>query len=352
MISLFVAFLVPFNLMERLRMRKQRIIGGLSGLVLFLIIITPQLVADGTVGFGHSAYGAGGMFIALMAGVIAGIIMKLFASFSFFKEDSAIPDFVQAWFDSLLPIAAVILLGWVVVDILHVDVYNILLAVFSPLGKIMETPYGFVLTMFACVFLYSMGISSWILTPIVTPVMLAAIAENIELVRAGTATVATLNLVTNETVYSAYLWVGGIGCTLPLVLMLMFSKSKRLKALGRACLGPSIFNINEPVVFGCIAWNPIMMFPFWIQAIVLPIVTYLFTKIIPLAPIPSISFQMWYCPFPFATWFATGSLTAVLLLAINTLLATCIWYPFFKVYEKQELEAESKTVKETAKQVV
>lgn len=34
------------------------------------------------------------------------------------------------------------------------------------------------------------------------------------------------------------------------------SRSNRLKAMGRATLIPSIFNINEPVVFGVIAWNP------------------------------------------------------------------------------------------------
>ena len=104
---------------------------------------------------------------------------------------------------------------------------------------------------------------------------------------AGTATYETLNLVTDPTVYSAYVWIGGIGCTLPLVIMLVFAKSNKLRALGRASLVPAIFNINEPVVFGCIAWNPIMMIPMWLMGIILPSVVWIFTKVIPFAPIPT-----------------------------------------------------------------
>jgi PTS system cellobiose-specific IIC component len=35
-----------------------------------------------------------------------------------------------------------------------------------------------------------------------------------------------------------------------------------------------------------------------------------------------------------------GTITGVLLFVINVAAATAIWFPFFKVYEKQELEAE------------
>lgn len=103
MLSLFISFLIPFNLMEKKRLRKQRIIAGLTGVVTFLMIITPQVVADGVIGFSHDSLGAGGMFIAIIAGVFSGYIMGLFGKFSFFKEDSVIPDFVRSWFDSLLP---------------------------------------------------------------------------------------------------------------------------------------------------------------------------------------------------------------------------------------------------------
>ena len=344
MISLIIAFLIPFNLMEKKRLRKQRINAAMAGVILFLIIISPQVLveqADGSAfGFSHSSLGAGGMFIAIVAGLFAGFVMSMFGKFSFFKEDSVIPDFVRSWFDAMLPISIVVISGWVLVDIVGLDVYNLVLSIFMPLKNVVETPWGFSLMMLVVCFLYSLGISTWVLTPVINPVLLAAIQANID----GNA----LNLVTDPTIYSAYLWMGGIGCTMPLVFMLMRSKSKKLKALGTASLAPTIFNINEPVVFGCIAWNPLLMIPMWLQGAILPLVVWIFTKIIQFAPIPTISFQMWYCPFPFSTWLTTGgSLTAIALMLLVFVVAAAIWYPFFKAYEKQELDNEAKAQVET-----
>ncbi|TWE01098.1 PTS system cellobiose-specific IIC component [Neobacillus bataviensis] len=337
LLSLFVSFLIPFNLMEKKRMRKQRMIAGCTGLITFLIIISPQVIADKTVGFSHASLGSGGMFVAIVAGVFTGWIMGLFGSFSFFKEESVIPDFVRAWFDAMLPIAVVIVATWLVVDIAGFDLYNTILKIFMPLAKVMESPWGFPLIMFITCFLYTMGISTWVLTPVTKPVLLAAITAN--------ATAGASNLVTSETMYSAYLWVGGIGTTLPLVIMLAFSKSAKLKALGRASITPSIFNINEPVVFGAIAWNPIMMFPMWIIGIVLPIIIWVFTKVIHFAPIPKIVFDLWYVPFPISTWITTGTISGLILMFVCVLVASVIWYPFFKVYEKQEMKNDVKEVK-------
>ena len=269
MLSLFVAFLIPFNLMEKKRLRKQRLIAGLTGIVVFLMIITPQVIADGAVGFSHDAMGAGGMFIAIIAGIFSGWVIGQFGKFSFFKEDSVIPAFVRAWFDSLLPIGIVLTAVWILVDILGVDVYNIIQSIFMPIATVIQSPWGFALLGFLYCFLYSMGISSWVLTPVIKPATMIAITANIAMVTAGTAGHDTLNQVTDPTIYSAYMWIGGIGCTFPLVIMLARSKSNKLKALGRACVVPAIFNINEPVIFGCVAWNPIMMLPLWAIGVVL-----------------------------------------------------------------------------------
>lgn len=332
MLSLFVSFLIPFNLMEKKRLRKQRFIAALSGVVTFLMIISPKVISDETIGFSHDALGAGGMFIAIVSGIFVGLIMQFFGKFSFFKEDSVIPDFVRQWFDAMLPIAIIVGTVWVLVDIIKVDIYTIVMSIFSPLAGILESPYGFIIMVFIYCFLYSMGVSSWVLTPITKPILLAAITAN--------ATSGATNLVTSETLFSAYLWIGGIGCTFPLVIMMMRSKSQKLSALGKACLVPGIFNINEPVVFGVIAWNPIMMLPMWITGIVLPTIVWIFTKVIAFAPIPKIVFDLWYVPFPISTWVTTGSLSGLLLMAIVAAVATMIWYPFFKTYEKQCLKEE------------
>lgn len=343
-LSLMVAFLIPFNYCEKKRFRKQRILAGITGLILFMIFVEPEIVADGqagTFGQGHTAYGAGGMFVAIIAGIISGLVFGAFAKFSFFKEDSVIPDFVRQWFDALLPIMLVVCGGWLLVDVAQFDVYQTVVAVFMPLQAFADTWYGMTIILFLYCVIYSMGISTWVLTPVTEPVKLQLITANLALVAAGTATVESLHVFTETFIYTCYLWVGGVGATLSLVILMCFSKSSSLKALGRACLVPSLFNINEPVVFGAIAWNPLLMLPMWIQGIALPLMTWLFTKVIPFAPIPRIQFELWYCPYPISTFISTqGSITGVIFAIVTFLVSGLIWFPFLKAYEAQKVKDE------------
>src|SRR5699024_8422304 len=76
-------------------------------------------------------------------------------------------------------------------------------------------------------------------------------------------------------------WIGGAGATLGLVIcILIFAKSQFLKKMGKAVAIPSLFNINEPVIFGLpIVLNPIMVIPFILIPIVLTIITYIATAL-------------------------------------------------------------------------
>ena len=360
LVGVFVAFLIPYNLLNYKGHKRSAVNGGIAGLILFLMSLNPQFLADeaAMIEAGEAAwwrissiggFGAGGMFLAIICGVVAAAILNQFANFTFFKPTSVIPDFVKDWFNSMLPIGIVVVLGWILTDssFLGLNLYQIVVNLFMPLANIVNSPFGFMFVMFMYCFLYSMGISSWVLTPVVTPIFLSNAEANMALAEAGTATNATLAIATDASVYSAYLWIGGIGCTMTLVLMMAFmAKSAQLKTLGRACLVPAIFNINEPVVFGTVAWNPIMMIPLWLQGIVLPLVTFLFTKVIPFAPVPSMLFNMWYCPFPIATWLTTGSIMGIALMAINFALSWLIWMPFFRTYDKQLVEKETAEAEE------
>lgn len=358
-VGLIVAFLIPYNLLTLKNHKRSAINAGIAGVILFLISLNPQFVADqaAMIAAGESTwfrisniggFGAGGMFLAIVAGLVSAAVLNKFADFSFFKEDSVIPDFVKDWFNSMLPIGIVTVFGWILTDpkFLNLNLYQLVVNCFMPLQSIVNSPVGLVIAMFLFCFLYSMGISTWVLTPVFTPILLANAEANGALAAAGSATASNLAVFTDAFVYSGYLWIGGIGCTLSLVLLMAFSaKSNQLKALGRACLVPAIFNINEPCVFGVIAWNPIMMIPMWLQGIVLPLVAYVFTKVIPLGAIPSMLFNMWYCPFPIATFLTGGTAGSIVLMLIIFVLSGLIWMPFFKAYDKQLVHSETTDTK-------
>lgn len=335
LISLFMVFLIPYYVLELKKNNKMKITAGFTGIALFMIIVNPQITDAGHI-YQFSSFGAGGMFVAIVAGLFTAFIMNLYSKFTFFKQDSIMPDFVKEWFDSMLPIATVVLIGWLIVIQLGFDMYSAIVGFFSPLNAIAQSPVGMVLLYLLPTILYSMGISGWVFQPIINPIVLVAITANAEAVANGMAATQPF---TNEATY-AWLSLGGRGATLPLAIMLMFASSKRLKALGKACIVPSVLNINEPVVFGCIAWNPILMIPLWITAAVLPLITYL-AQVTGLVVIPTEVFNMWYCPVFISSWLVNHSLSGLVLTAVNLAVAALIFYPFFKVYDRQQLKIEA-----------
>jgi PTS system cellobiose-specific IIC component len=327
LIGVTTAFLIPFNYMEAKKLNKMRFIAGLTGFCLFALIIRMEEVAD----LSYSAFGAGGMFAAIVVGVVVAMVVALFRNFTFFSKDSAMPDFVRFWFDGMAPVVLLIGAGWLLTYVLNFDVFGALQAVFKPISSIAETFPGFVLGYFMWCFLYSMGISTWLPYAVYTPIFLTAIQANADAVAAGQAAV---NISTQEVWFSGWLAFGGTGATLTLVFILTFSRIKQLKTLGRASILPGLLNINEPVVFGCVAWNPIMMIPMWLHGLILPAITYIVLRV-GLVPIPSSVFQMWYCPFPISTWIVSRSVSGLVLLAALMFVSVLIWLPFLKVYEKQ-----------------
>nr|WP_309299814.1 PTS transporter subunit EIIC [Priestia megaterium] len=140
----------------------------------------------------------------------------------------------------------------------------------------------------------------------------------------------------------AWVWIGGMGTTLPLVvLMVLLAKSKHLKAIGRVTIVPSIFNINEPVIFGSpIAFNPILMVPMWLNGIIIPVITYVVLNL-GMVTIPSEVLQLWYLPVGISTFLVNTDFRGLILLVLILVVSFIIWYPFFKVYDNQKVKEEA-----------
>jgi PTS system cellobiose-specific IIC component len=331
LIGLFIAFLIPFNYMEKKKLPKMRIVSGMTAVCLFALIARLENLAE----VDYSVLGAGGMFVSIIVGIVVSMVMGLFAHFSLFSKNSAMPDFVRFWFDSMIPIILLITAGWFIVYFFEFDLFNFIQGLFRPLTNIAESFAGFVLIYFIMCFLYSLGISTWIYYAILSPIMLTGIAANMEAAAAG---LPVTHIMINEVVYSGFLAIGGTGATLSLVIMLMMSKSKRLKSLGMASFVPGLLNINEPVVFGCIAWNPLLMIPMWLQGIFLSVITYVALRA-GLVPIPKSVWGLWYMPYPVTAIILCG-IAGLVLVAILFAVSGIIWYPFLKVHEKQQIAAE------------
>ena len=337
LISLFLAFLIPYSIMEKKHLRQTRRQAGLAGLALFIMIIDPQIV-DGIFSVSFKALGSGGMIVAIVSGIFVGFVMSSFAKLHLFKEDSGIPDFVAVWFDTLIPILLIMLIGWLLTSIFHLNLLELITNLFMPLVNLGETFIGFVLINFlAMAFLYSFGISTWVLYPVMSVIALTGIAANEAAAAAGLAA-------TNIHVYEVtwIMSIGGGGATLSLAIMLcFFAKSKRLRLMGKTCIVPSMFNINEPLVYGTpITFNPMLMVPMWICGFIIPCITWITFKI-GLVPIPTKVFELWYLPKPIFAWFSTGSWKGAVLCLILFALSWIIYWPFFRAYDKQACAEEA-----------
>ncbi|HGM3558782.1 TPA: PTS transporter subunit EIIC [Clostridioides difficile] len=340
LLGLFIAFLLPMEIMKNKKFESMSVVAGLAGAGLMLMMIRPEITNEGAI-FNFNRFGGEGMLVSLVAGLFSGLIMSLFGSFSFFGEDSALPDFVSKWFDNMLPITVIMFVGWGLIYGLNFDMFEIIVRAFKPVSDIAQTLPGFVLLNFLVVFIYSLGISGWVLSPITYSIQLGAIAANAAAVASGG--VAT-NIYVYEVIQTGWITLGGLGATLPLVIMMCLSRVGRIKAIGRACIVPSIMNINEPVIFGApVAWNPFLMLPMWIGTIVISITTYL-SMSMGFVTIPSKVFNLWYVPFGISTFMVNQDVRGLIVLAINIVLLFMIWYPFFKAYEKEEIKLESQEV--------
>lgn len=122
--------------------------------------------------------------------------------------------------------------------------------------------------------------------------------------------------------------------------LLLRSKSKQIKMVGKLAVIPALFNINEPIIFGLpIVLNPLFLIPFICAQTINGVATYLcmdFGLVNRTFVYPG-----WNIPTPIAQFLATMDWRAVVLALVLLVVDGLIYYPFLKVWEHQKLEEEN-----------
>lgn len=339
LISIFMAFIIPYNIMENLRMNKQKMISGFAGVSALFALANPQFV-DGNIVMNSGYIGTGGMTVAIVVGLVVGLVFSKFFKHGLFSKDTQLPAIVVTWFESILPIFVLVLLCVLLGR--NVNLFSLMETAFKPLATIGNTYLGFVLFYLVMALCYSLGLSAWAIWPIAATLYLNNIAANAAAVAAGQAPIF---IATDETVFMGWCCIGGMGCTLPLNIMMLRSKSKRINSIGKAAIGASIFNINEPIMYGLpVVLNPLMMMGYLAVSFAIPTVTYLVLKT-GLITIPSIAMMMNFLPQPISTFMINSDFKGVILWILLFALTYAIYLPFFKAYEKTVLEEEAEELK-------
>ncbi|MDR1794744.1 MAG: PTS transporter subunit EIIC [Erysipelotrichaceae bacterium] len=337
LLGLIMSYLVAFQCMEKLSHPRYEVNAGLTAIISAIIALSPAFQTDGTLIIDFNRLGASGLLTGMAIGLFVAVIFHLYTKLNLFKNPVSIPDFAVEWINNVVPIFVSIALIILLVFQFKLDFYQGIISFFAPWLSFGQTWWGMVFLMFIPAVCYTLGVSTWTFGAITTPIYLAAMQANINAVAAG---LSAQNIVTLETHFSiGLITMGGMGATLALNCLMLCSKSKKLKSMGKICIGPSLFNINEPLVYSVVVLNPVLMLPVWINAFVGPSIVWLIMKF-GLLNIPCVLVQIGQVPAPLSTVLFTGDWRGVIWYIVMFAVYLIIWYPFFRVYEKQLLQKE------------
>lgn len=339
--SLYAAWGIGYSLSKSYDM--DGVSGANLAVVAFLMTMVPK-VAEG-IGWvlPMANLGGAGMFVAIITSILAVEIMRIVYKSNFkISMPEQVPTSVARSFEALTPTAVVVVLMTFVTFIFGFDWHGFITKVMAPLVTTSDTLFGVLVPVVLITVFWSAGIhGASVVGSVARPIWTVLLDANTKAAAEGLA----LPHIAPEPFYQWFIWIGGAGSTIGLVLLMAFaSKSVYSKSLGRTALAPGLFNINEPLIFGApIVLNPILIIPFILAPVVLAIVSYT-AMTLHLVARPFIM-APWTLPGPIGAFVATGGdWRAIVLNVICILIAMVIYYPFFRIYDNKQLALEKEAL--------
>lgn len=260
------------------------------------------------------------------------------------KLPDSVPEMVSRSFSALIPGVIIVAFSLVINGVcvasgrsLHEIIYSVLQI---PLQKLTSSVGAISIVSALNGLLWWFGIHPTVVNSIMYPLLNANSAENLELFKAGKLTLETGNIGTVQ-MLDQFATIGGAGMTIGLIIsMILVARSERLKTLKNLSTIPTLFNINEPLIFGVpIIMNPLMMIPVTIAPIVSVYIAYFAMKIGFMSPFNGVV-APWTTPPIFSGFLVAGWQGAVVQI-IAVVVSVIIYYPFVSVLDKQYRKEEA-----------
>jgi cellobiose PTS system EIIC component len=293
--------------------------------------------------------GSKGLFVAMIIAMLSTEIYRwIIQKNIIFKMPDGVPPAVSRSFVALVPGFFVITIIWLLRLLIEKtdfgSLHNIVGELLGkPLGVLGSSLIGSLVAVFLIQLLWSCGLhGASIVGGVMGPIWLTSMDAN----RIAFQGDQALPNIFTQQFFDIFIYLGGSGATLSLVIIMMFmARSQQMKQLGRLAIGPGIFNINEPVTFGMpIVMNPLMIVPFILAPLATVIVTYISMKTGLVAKPAGISVP-WTMPPIIGGYLATGGkISGAIIQLINFCITFAIYYPFFRMWDKQKFAEEQGTV--------
>ena len=335
LMSLYVAAVISYHLAQSY---KLDVPGTLSMGVIAFLMMAVDYTEDG--GIMTTYLGPKGLFAAMFASIIAVELYRWCKKKNFtIKMPESVPDFVSRSFE-MIPISVIVIGFFLIIRVvcvngLHTVPPMIFTNLFAPLVGSMDNPFAVTFLQILRCLLFFFGIHPSVLSPITSPISTQFLAENMEMVKAGGKAMHFFT----PGVESAFGNFTGTGVTFGLVFWCLLSKSKAQKQVGRVALIPALFGINEPILFGApIVLNPIFFIPYVICGGIIGTIPHWMMS---LGWVSCSTFTPPYVGVFLEGFLTNGDYMSIVANGIQLILSILIWYPFFKLFEKRELEKEA-----------
>ncbi|WP_334333110.1 PTS sugar transporter subunit IIC [Companilactobacillus sp. HBUAS59544] len=338
LIALLVSILNGFYLGKVNQERKEKEINPVVSAILsgvsFLCFIDWGTLSKN---FDYPAYimGSPSLFAAIIISIVAVELYTWFVKKHIvIKMPEGVPPMIAAAFTGLIPVTAVVIifaiLGQGIPNFDFLTLFNKLFSLLVVGGSNWFTQFiAFIMDRV----LWFVGLhGSNIVGSVMGPIWTKMITDNV----AAFAAHKAIPFQFTEQWINNYVRVS----LFPVALLASMSKVKRFNVLGKLSLPGTIFNIAEPIMYGLpIVLNPLMFVP-WVLGFGVIFLINVVLAYLNLAP-AMVAMTVWVMPAPLAAFLGSGfNVWALVLSCINFVIVFIMFYPFFKVMEKQELEKE------------
>ncbi|WP_144493478.1 PTS cellobiose transporter subunit IIC [Bacillus pumilus] len=354
--SVFVVFGIGYYLSKSYDV--EAVFGGVIALASFLLLTPFLLEQEGGASIAGvipvDRLGAKGMFLGMITGFLSAEIYRYFVQKKFvINMPQGVPPAVSKSFAALIP-ATLTLTTFLLINIIitqgfktnmHDLIYHAIQAPLVGLGS------GIIPTLIAVFFiqiLWFFGLHGQIIiNSVMDPIWNTLSIQNLE---SYTKTGEVPNIISKQFIEIYTVGMGGTGMTLAVVFtILIFLKSKQLKQVAKLGLGPGLFNVNEPIIFGLpIVMNPLILIPWILAPMVITCISY-FAMASGIVPPPTGVNIPWTVPIFISGIMATNSLAGGLLQLFNLMIVFVIWFPFLKFIDRMNVKNEKITTTEKTK---
>ncbi|BBI27907.1 TPA: PTS sugar transporter subunit IIC [Enterococcus faecium] len=334
--SILIVFLIARNLAKL--MEGDDLLTGLTAISVYFIIYPDYFDNEGVNYLTNQYMGAQGLFVAILVGLLVGELMSRLAKSDKLeiKMPEQVPPAVARSFKVLIPIIITTVFFSVLNYFvkmaapggLHELIYNIIQ---TPLTRMSQSLFSVIILALLSQLLWAMGIHGPNTIAAIRDTMFseAGNANLLHYAESGTTWGAPYPI-TYSGLATAFAEYGGSGATLGLIIaILIFSKNKESKSIGKLSFVPGLFNINEMVIFGLpIILNPIYIIPFIIAPLVNIMIGYTAVMILKIMPPVTIGIP-WTTPGPLMPFLGTGgNIVALFVGFICLAVSVLIYSPF------------------------